>query len=396
MKHDRTTRSPAVGEGESLDRRAEHAPIVDVAAAVAHEVANAVGAIAGWAELGLNPDGSGVDPRAALALIANCARTAEQAARRMLSLARGERPEDAEAALDVSQLSSELLSLLSITARQARVTLSSTLEPGLELRGSRGQWFTVLWNLVKNAVEASPAGAVVSVHLYGDETNVNLEIRDTGPGLDAAAQARIFLPYVTSKAQGTGIGLPLVRQAVDAFGGRLKLDSVVGQGSCFHVSVPRSVRQSDVHSALPESGRPASDEAPKSAHLLDARVLVVDDDAALREMLATALSLRGARVVSAASSAEANALEGMFDVALIDMTLGDCRGDELLAQLRRRGIVNAAMLVTGTVQKPKLVPGGEPDDWVRKPFEITQLVDRLKRTLERHRMLHAAAAGMRR
>jgi DNA-binding response OmpR family regulator len=47
------------------------------------------------------------------------------------------------------------------------------------------------------------------------------------------------------------------------------------------------------------------------------------------------------------------------------------------------------------VQKPRLVVGGEPDDWVRKPFEISQLVDRLRRTLERHRMLNAATATMR-
>jgi two-component system KDP operon response regulator KdpE len=138
------------------------------------------------------------------------------------------------------------------------------------------------------------------------------------------------------------------------------------------------------------------DALPRSGQLSEIRILVVDDDLALRELLATAFSLRGARITTVASAAEAQRLEGSFDVALIDMTLADGRGDELLAQLRRRGCVNAAMLVTGSVQKPKLVPGGEPDDWVRKPFEISQLVDRLKRTLERHRMLAAATAGMRR
>jgi DNA-binding response OmpR family regulator len=129
---------------------------------------------------------------------------------------------------------------------------------------------------------------------------------------------------------------------------------------------------------------------------LTARILVVDDDDALREMIGTALSLRGAEVVTAANGDEARSAEGRFDIALIDMMLDECRGDELLASLRRRGSVSAAMLVTGAVQKPKLVMGGEPDDWVRKPFEVSQLVERIKRTLDRHRMLSSVTAhGMR-
>ncbi|MEY4511318.1 MAG: hypothetical protein RLZZ450_3440, partial [Pseudomonadota bacterium] len=141
---------------------------------------------------------------------------------------------------------------------------------------------------------------------------------------------------------------------------------------------------------VPESAWSSAHPSEALGQPLELRVLVVDDDHALREMLATALSLRGADVISVRSSQEALELHGNFDIALIDMMLDDCRGDELLATLRQRGVVNAAMLVTGTVQKPRLVPGGEPDDWVRKPFEISHLVDRIRRTLERHRMLDDA------
>ena len=176
-----------------------------------------------------------------------------------------------------------------------------------------------------------------------------------------------------------------------------------GDGTTFRVRLPRAARNSEVvgrrASALARlelAATPESETAPKSANTLHAHLLVVDDDDALREMMATALSLRGARVVTVRTAEEARALPGPFDVALIDMTLEDIRGDELLAQLRRKGSVHAAMLVTGSAQTPRLVPGGEPDDWVRKPFEVSDLVDRLKRTLERHRMLHAATASMRR
>jgi DNA-binding response OmpR family regulator len=160
--------------------------------------------------------------------------------------------------------------------------------------------------------------------------------------------------------------------------------------------LPRESRPSAVTPA--ETQTPASGMAPLPVGTVEyeaslaARVLVVDDDDALREMVRTALSLRGAEVVTARNADEARAVEGRFDIALIDMMLDSSRGDELLAALRRRGTVSAAMLVTGTVQKPRLVPGGEPDDWVRKPFELSHLVERIRRTLQRHQMLSSLSA----
>ncbi len=392
----RLTFAPAsLAQSGAVQRRAA---LVDVAAAVSHEVANAMSAITGWADLASRPDESGIDPVEALALIGSCARTAQGAARRMLSLARGH--DSQEEATDFSELAQEVVDLLTPSARQARVTLTGRIENDLVVRGARGQLFTVLWNLAKNAIEACPAAGRVEICAQGDAGEVQISVRDTGPGLDDAERERIFSPYYTTKAGGTGLGLPLVRQTVESLAGELTVRSVVGHGTTFQVSLPRSIRRSAT--IMGTSGtsdappvRMQSEEAPRGSQILDADILVIDDDDALREMLATALSLKGARVTAVSSSAQARALTGRFDIALIDMMLADCRGDELLAALRVRGTVNAAMLVTGTVQKPRLVPGGEPDDWVRKPFEISQLVDRLKRTLERHAMLSAATAAMR-
>jgi signal transduction histidine kinase/ActR/RegA family two-component response regulator len=376
----------------SLSRRAS---LVDVAAAVSHELANAVGAIAGWAQLASSPN-AGVSTGEALALIASCARTAQDAARSMLSLSRGELV-DEEQEIELSDLADELLRLLSLTARHERVSLSGSIEPELCVRGSRAQMFTVLWNLTKNAVEAcGPAGSV-SVSLSAHGQQLVLEVRDTGPGLDSAEIAQIFAPYYTTKATGTGLGLPLVQRAVRDLGGDIAVHSSKGRGTTFRVTLPRLLREnrpSGLSEVVDRSN--ASQVVSHPAPELIARILVVDDDDALREMNGTALSLRGAEVVTAANGDEARSAEGTFDIALIDMMLDECRGDELLASLRRRGSVSAAMLVTGAVQKPKLVAGGEPDDWVRKPFEVSQLVERIRRTLERHRMLSSVTAhGMR-
>jgi CheY-like chemotaxis protein len=365
--------------------------LVEVAAAVSHEVANAVGTIRGWAELALHSDPLGdratVDTRDALTLIRAAARSAEQAARSMLSLARGEAAALEGQPLDLSTFASELLQLLTLTAREARVTLESSIEPGLHVLASRAQLFTILFNLLKNAVEACGPGGLVSVQATGDRESVRVSVRDTGTGLDSQAKKRIFERYYTTKSTGTGLGLALVHSTAEASGARIEVDSEPGRGTVFRVILPRVSEPTFALTPVPESAWSSAHPSEALGQPLELRVLVVDDDHALREMLATALSLRGADVISVRSSQEALELHGNFDIALIDMMLDDCRGDELLATLRQRGVVNAAMLVTGTVQKPRLVPGGEPDDWVRKPFEISHLVDRIRRTLERHRML---------
>jgi len=368
--------------------------LVDVAAAVSHEVANAVGAIRGWADLALqhgapNAAGGGaVDMRDALTLIAGAARTAEHAARGMLTLARSGAHEEPAPRLDLSDFATELLHLLTLTAREARVTLESSIAPQLFVQAARAQLFTILFNLVKNAIEACAPGGRVSVRAESDEQLVVLSVADDGEGLDSTTKQRLFEPYYTTKSAGTGLGLSLVREAVRASGAALEVESERGRGTVFRVSLPRIVEPS-------EGSRVDLKPVAEANASLNARILVVDDDRALREMLATALTLRGADVTSVPSYAEALTLEGPFDIALIDVLLDGSRGDELLAHLRQRGIVSAAMLVTGTVQRPRPVAGGEPDDWVRKPFEIPHLIERIRRTLARQQARRRASGGAR-
>ncbi|MET0344440.1 MAG: ATP-binding protein [Polyangiales bacterium] len=359
--------------------------MVDVAAAVSHEVANAVGAIRGWADLALSHGEGGASPvpaRDALTLIAGAARSAEHAARGMLTLARASAHDEPTPRLDLSEFASELLHLLTLTAREARVTLESSIAPQLFVQASRAQAFTILFNLVKNAIEACGAGGKVSVRATAEDQLVVLTVRDDGEGLAPETQKRLFEPYYTTKATGTGLGLSLVLDAVRASGSALEVESEPGRGTSFQVSLPRVLAPLDHDDRREDAGSRVNLKpiAPADAPL-DARILVVDDDRALREMLATALGLRGAEVTSVASGAEALALEDTFDIALVDVLLEGSRGDELLAQLRQRGVVSAAMLVTGTVQRPRPVAGGEPDDWVRKPFEIPQLVERIRHVL---------------
>jgi DNA-binding response OmpR family regulator len=113
------------------------------------------------------------------------------------------------------------------------------------------------------------------------------------------------------------------------------------------------------------------------ADQLDGRFLIIDDDASLREMIGTALQMRGAQVELAGNLNEALQLQGPFRLAVVDYLLGEQRGDVALARLRAAGVVDSGLLVSGTDVPRKLVPGGEPDAVLRKPFELSELFERV-------------------
>jgi CheY-like chemotaxis protein len=156
----------------------------------------------------------------------------------------------------------------------------------------------------------------------------------------------------------------MVKHTVDQLGGQLQLDSQPGRGTRFTVLLPR-VRTDAARRRRVSSGRRSS--GVFLSEQLEGRVLVVDDDLPLREMVATAVGMRGATVISAASGTEALEQEGPFELAIIDFLLPDMSGDELLARLRKRGIVKAAIIASGMEPPERFALGGEPDAALRKP-----------------------------
>ena len=115
---------------------------------------------------------------------------------------------------------------------------------------------------------------------------------------------------------------------------------------------------------------------------LDAHILVVDDDAVLRDMVVAALELRGATLSTAGSLAEAAAQPGPFDLVLVDLCLGDERGDAVIAHLREMGVADRALMMSGTELPNTLSERGRPDGVLRKPFELDALFEAVAATLQ--------------
>ncbi|MCB9598585.1 MAG: response regulator [Sandaracinaceae bacterium] len=234
----------------------------------------------------------------------------------------------------------DLVTLVDETVRDGAVllrTMGSSLDwtapaDAIVVEGDAVRLTQVVTNLLHNAGKYSPAGSRVRVTLDELDGQARLRVADEGRGLTANERKRIFELFVQADvaaehgASGLGIGLTLVRQLTQMQGGQVQVESEGrGRGSVFSVCLPLS-------DATPQP-RPRT-PAPAS---LDARVLLVEDDDDLRELLAAKLERRGLTVVTATDGREAltQLEEGAPDVVVTDLGLPAMDGHTLARAIRR-------------------------------------------------------------
>jgi signal transduction histidine kinase/ActR/RegA family two-component response regulator len=207
----------------------------------------------------------------------------------------------------------------------------------------------VLGNLLGNALKFTPPGGRVELRLRADGDDWLVEVIDNGPGIPAERQEQVFEEFVQlgnlarDRSQGLGLGLAIVRRLVGLLGLQLRLDSSPGQGCRFGLRLPRADAE-DEAPAAPAMSQAALSEGPL-------RLLLVDDEAPVREALGLLAASLGWTLRCAATPAQALAClsEGWQPEALLlDMRLqGGASGLDLLAQLRQQGCTAPAWLITG-------------------------------------------------
>jgi two-component system phosphate regulon sensor histidine kinase PhoR len=217
----------------------------DFVANASHELKTPVAAVRALAETLLTalPD----DPEAGRRFAERIAREAERLevlARALLDLSRVERGTLDVEPVDLVGLVKEVLGDYEELAAERRVRLDGELQPQVSMRGDRAQLGLLLSNLLDNALRHTPARGSVCVRLDATESRALLQVADTGEGIPAGELPRVFERfYRVDKARarqtgGTGLGLAIVRHVAEAHGGTVGVDSELGRGSTFTVTLP--------------------------------------------------------------------------------------------------------------------------------------------------------------
>jgi two-component system cell cycle sensor histidine kinase/response regulator CckA len=277
-----------------------------------------------------------------------------------------------------------------------KIRLVSVLSAKNPVHCDPGQIEQVIMNLAMNARDAMPDGGRLSIETYDavqselvgldlrdNAEYVALRVTDSGCGIAPAALPRVFDPFFTTKdrGKGTGLGLSTVQGIVRQSHGGVKVVSEAGQGSVFTVYLPRSQQpaESFVEHVV------AKEEPPSTA----GTILVCDDDAAVRHIMADVLRLGGYEVLQACDGEHARALLAEriepIDLLVTDAVMPRLDGPELVMQLRANDPELPVLLVTGHI---------DPERWLRieglpgvrhlaKPFlpkELLLIVRELIRT----------------
>ncbi|MCA9532531.1 MAG: response regulator [Myxococcales bacterium] len=340
--------------------RASEPALADLSGAASHEMANALTSILGWADVGLASPGA--SSSAALRAIKDSAESARAIADDILSMVRTADQEDSSATA-ADTVCGDVVRLITPQARRRSVEIIHRPGDDQLCRAPRNKLVSILWNLIHNAVSVAQPGGRVEVWVEPEGEAVLFNVRDDGPGMDRATRERAFEAYFTTREKGTGLGLSVVRSFVSTLNGKIELQTAPGRGAWFRIHIPTAT-------LVPRRGSGVITRMP--------RVLVVENDPILREMLQLALEMHDLKVVVAAGRAEALRTTDHFDVAVVDLNLDDGDGLELIETLRQTGRVAQGVIISGSSPRT-----GCDMTWMRKPFQPSELAETIRELLRR-------------
>ena len=239
-----------------------------------------------------------------------------------------------------------------------------------------------LTNIILNARQAMQDRGTLYVSTKAIDEEVLIEIRDTGPGIPEEVKNRLFQPFTTTKPGGSGLGLFSAKRIVEAHGGRMEIGSEKGKGTAVKIYL-HALSPEEVH--LEEKSVISQEKEEDLGETK--RVLLMDDEAEVRESLAELLSELGYEVIACENGEEAVKIyqeQGPFDIAILDYTVpGKWNGIEVLRELKKVHPEVKAILATGYGQTETVVLAKQEGfkEVLVKPFEVEELLRALKASL---------------
>lgn len=372
--------------------------IGQLAGGIAHDFNNMIGAIIGWADLGIEDAKPGSRAHRHFEKIRQQADRAAGLTKQLLAFARRQILDPRT--IDLNQVAIETLSLLE-NVIGSNIEIKASLAPKLAVvRADPVQIEQVLMNLCINSRDAMPEGGTLVV----ETGNVTLDrdfcarqpqahpgeyamlsVTDTGTGMDRATLDRIFEPFFTTKGlgKGTGLGLATVYGIVSQHGGFIEVQSEIGRGTMFRAYFPVSTEEPKAERA-PE---------PRPMERGTETILIAEDHEALRQVAYETLESLGYQVILAidgeAAIQEFTANRERIELALLDIMLPKLSGTEVFARIRSENPRLPVILSTGysadIEQLDRVRQRGLPI--LQKPYSPRELAQRVREALDHRRDL---------
>jgi two-component system cell cycle sensor histidine kinase/response regulator CckA len=371
-----------------------------LASGIAHDFNNVLTPIIGFADL-LLAKMRPTDP--AFADIMSIKQNANRAANLVRQLLAFSRKQTLQPRVhSLTDAMSDLDNLLGrVLGEKVELKISHSRDLGLVLVDVH-QFEQVIINLAVNARDAMPRGGTLSVktrNVSEEESRsilrepmpageyVLCEVSDTGAGIAPEIVEKIWEPFFSTKevGKGTGLGLSTVYGIVKQTGGFIFCNSVVGKGTTFSIYLPRHY-PSEIEVAVAAAKEEV--KAKRSDLTGKGRILLVEDEDAVRAFAIRALTSRGYTVVEADSGESALAvMEAQtepFDLILSDVVMPEMDGPTLLRELRKRGVKTKVVFVSGYAEDAfeKNLEGQTDFAFLPKPFSLKQLVEKVKEVME--------------
>jgi nitrogen-specific signal transduction histidine kinase len=380
----------------NLEAQLRHAQKMEavgsLAGGVAHDFNNLLTAIMGHSSLLLTRMGEGDPLREDVAEIHRASERAALLTRQLLSFSRQQLIEPR--VLDLNRVVRSMEQMLSRTLGETiRVVLDAAPAP-LWIRADAGELEQVMLNLAINARDAMPEGGTLHLQtaparIEAEETRLELRagdfarlsFRDDGMGMDRETRLRIFDPFFTTKAlgRGTGLGLSAVYGIMKQSGGAIAVESEPGQGARFDLYFPSVASEPERVEAVGAAGAPPRGRG---------RVLLVEDEDMVRDLLREALSSAGFDVIAASHGPEAiETLErdgAPIDLLVTDVVMPRMSGPELARRLGEQRDGLRVLFISGYTadELSNRVSFERGTGFLQKPFSPPTLILKIHELLE--------------
>jgi two-component system cell cycle sensor histidine kinase/response regulator CckA len=294
--------------------------------------------------------------------------------------------------VDLNHAVTDVATLLGRLIGEDIELLTVTAERPLLVDVDPAQFEQVLINLAINARDAMPEGGTLTMataaRQIDEETAAGIpdvhagayamvSVTDTGIGIDDETKPQLFEPFFTTKevGKGTGLGLASVYGTVRQSDGFITVDSELGRGASFNVFLPFAVDSELEHS---------DDQVADATTWGNETILLVEDEAAVRDLTKQALELNGYRVIAAATPGEAIQLAAgaRYDMLLTDVVMPEMRGGELARRLiaMRPGL--KTLFMSGYLDGEALLGEEGPTSFLQKPFSLDELARAVRQLLD--------------